>query len=377
MDDDQKKNKAHDPAIEIRRSGVKVGGYMIPERHPLDVNPSLTFRPMVSAISRSAREKTLDEQIHNLREKVSQQSAELEKHDKVGQLNKTIIASLEQDISELKSKESLRHLLDRVGDIARQTLLLKDGQLKALFDTNETCPAYVVSIDLRRSTELMLKARKPRMFAEFITSLADQLREVILTNYGVFDKFTGDGILAFFPEFFSGETAGLLAVEAAQKCHQLFSDHYARNRQCFTSVLMDTGLGIGVDYGDVSIVQMSGALTVVGAPVVYACRLGGAQAGQTLVNQPAYEELLSRSSEYIDFKESSILVKHEGAMLAYEVRRNEKAIRIVDPEWMSWEAETKDQQTQELATHDAAQPAAANEKNVDEGDSNTNAASPE
>jgi hypothetical protein len=38
--------------------------------------------------------------------------------------------------------------------------------------------------------------------------------------------------------------------------------------------LKDTGLGIGIDFGATRLVQMAGGLSVVGAPVVYACRLG-------------------------------------------------------------------------------------------------------
>ncbi len=69
-----------------------------------------------------------------------------------------------------------------------------------------------MSIDIRRSTDLMLKAREPRLFADFVTGLCSKLKNLIVNNYGVFDKFTGDGVLAFFPDFYSGPDAGLLAV---------------------------------------------------------------------------------------------------------------------------------------------------------------------
>lgn len=52
----------------------------------------------------------------------------------------------------------------------------------------------------RLSTELMLKAREPRLYAEFIITLAKRLRQSVLDNYGVFGKFTDDGILAFLHE---------------------------------------------------------------------------------------------------------------------------------------------------------------------------------
>ena len=61
--------------------------------------------------------------------------------------------------------------------------------------------AFVVAVDIRRSTDLMLKARTPRHFAEFTTALCVELTQVLLESGGVFDKFTGDGILAFFSNF--------------------------------------------------------------------------------------------------------------------------------------------------------------------------------
>ena len=242
------------------------------------------------------------------------------------------VLQLQSDFDALEAISRLQHMVSRVGEPAR-VALLNGTMLKRKFDENETSEAYVVSIDLRRSTELMLKARTPRLFAEFITSLANKLRAVILDRLGVFDKFTGDGILAFFPAFYSGVQAGLLAVDAAKECHEVFASHYRAHRTSFTSVLKNVGLGIGIDFGLVSIVQMSNELTVVGSPVVYACRLGGADAGQTLVNQPAYEQLLSLFSEFIDFSETEIVFKHEGAMVAYRVIRNEKQFELQLPCW--------------------------------------------
>jgi hypothetical protein len=45
---------------------------------------------------------------------------------------------------------------------------------------------------------------------------------------GVVDKFTGDGIVCFFPEFFCGEDAGYLAISAAA----LSSPMEAGHRRC-------------------------------------------------------------------------------------------------------------------------------------------------
>jgi class 3 adenylate cyclase len=235
---------------------------------------------------------------------------------------------------ELVLQRNLSHLLTRVDESA-QANLLNGGALRTEFERDKPCYAYVMSIDIRRSTELMLKARSPKLFAEFVTTLCSQLRTAILKALGVFDKFTGDGILAFFPDFYSGPDAGFRAVAAAELCHQVFAKHYKENRRCFDAVLSDTGLGIGIDYGEVQMVKIGGEFTVVGKPVVYACRMGAAKPGVTLLNEPAYNAIFDEFSALCTFDETVINFKNEGNMVAYPVKLNGKAIQGKAPAWLS------------------------------------------
>jgi adenylate cyclase len=87
-------------------------------------------------------------------------------------------------------------------------------------------------------------------------------------------------------------------------------------------VLKDIGLGIGLDYGQIHMVQIGGEFTVVGTPVVYACRMAG-----------AYEQLLEEYSAFCDFDSCEIDIKHEGKTLTYRVRLNGKVHQIAVPEW--------------------------------------------
>ena len=155
-----------------------------------------------------------------------------------------------------------------------------------------------------------------------------------MDNYGVFDKFTGDGVLAFFPDFYSGQDSPYWAIKAAHECHNCFSLHYRAQRECFKSILIDIGLGIGIDYGESHLVGVQDGLTVIGTPVVYACRMSGAKAGQTLLNQPAYEVTSRRFGEYINFQESEIDIKYEGKTLAYIATLSEKTYEPELPNWL-------------------------------------------
>ena len=79
--------------------------------------------------------------------------------------------------------------------------------------------------------------------------------------------------------------------------------------------------------------QVAGALTVVGPPVVYACRLGGAPPGITLVNQPAFEVLSDQYGLVFSFEETYHELKHEGKTLAYMARRTERPHEPESPDW--------------------------------------------
>jgi hypothetical protein len=250
-------------------------------------------------------------------------------------------SSNEKQLSQIKANivkmQGLSHILNKVEPKA-QDCLLDSETFASFFSNDRTCAAFVMSVDLRKSTTLMLKARDSQRFAVFITHLCNRLYNTILKYHGVFDKFTGDGILAFFPDFYSGIDAGFYALKAASECHEIFHDEYKKHRNGFISVLSDVGLGIGIDFGSVTLVSLWGGLTVVGAPVVYACRMGAAPAGSTLLNQPAFEVVFSKYSDICTFFETSIDIKGEGQTIAYDVKLNGKNYEHKLPNWC---AETK------------------------------------
>lgn len=268
------------------------------------------------------KEAALASEIANLRLDITKKSYDISQPSADSVEKEKQISALQNDIKILKEKERLSHLLNRVGDLGK-TLIQNDIDFVSKFSDGVPCPAFVLSIDIRRSTELMLKAGDPKLYAQFILDLVKELKQCVLDNFGVFDKFTGDGILGFFPEFYSGKDAGFFAIDTALKCHSIFESHYSSNKNIFNSVLLDTGLGIGLDYGKVHIVDIGGEISVVGAPVVYACRMSGAGPGKTFANHPAFVKL---SSEYntFTFSDESINIKHEGPSLAHNVVNNEK-----------------------------------------------------
>jgi len=241
--------------------------------------------------------------------------------------------ALHPHLEDLNLKQHVLPLLERVSVAARRKLI-DDDAFRQQFASSEPIAAYVLSVDIKRSNELMLEARTPRLFGEFILGLVNALREVVVDNYGIVDKFTGDGLLAFFPEFFAGRDAGYFALRAAQEAHEVFTAHYAANRHAFVVTSHSIGLGIGIDYGLVQVVELGLELSVVGAPVVYARRLSEGKPGETLLNQPAFEKLSAMYAEIVKLEPTLIDIKLEGSVAAYSVRLTARAEPAV-PAWVS------------------------------------------
>ena len=271
----------------------------------------------------------LADEINDLRKKLKKSAEDL-KDTQADREEK--ILEFEKLKNILKAKEKTNHILTRISEEGRKKLL-ESEQFHSLFRNSNKCDAVVVSIDIRRSTELMLKARTPELFSKFITELSFKLSQIIISNFGIFDKFTGDGILAFFPKFYSGNEAIIRAIKASNECHVLFQEHYYNSKNCFNVFIKDIGLGIGIDFGNVTLVNTQNELTVVGIPVVYACRFSGAKAGETLVNQPAKEEIMNLCPKLVSFKEGEIIIKNEGTAMGYNVSLNEAAFDLEKPNW--------------------------------------------
>lgn len=146
----------------------------------------------------------------------------------------------------------------------------------------EPVQMFVMAADIRESTMLMKEAVKFEQFAFVMDRFVSSVRQGITKSGGWFDKFTGDGFLAYwivqssskeeFDEHFV-QAAGNM-THTAHSLVDLFhkrvlEDFRANSRNLSGGV----GLSMGLDAGPGHLVQIAGELTIVGPPVVGAVRM--------------------------------------------------------------------------------------------------------
>lgn len=176
--------------------------------------------------------------------------------------------------------------------------------LDEYLDHEKPLRMIVLSADIRKSTFLMQESVSFRKFAQLMGKFIDQTAALIEESGGWFDKFTGDGFLAYWlqpeesPDYveFFGVCQTLLHT-----FKETGMDIFRKNCRNFPA---GVGLSLGIDKGDAYMVTMAGDLTIVGPPVVGAVRMVSAaeQPWETVCNvflgDALFEDRANLLSEY-------------------------------------------------------------------------------
>jgi class 3 adenylate cyclase len=145
--------------------------------------------------------------------------------------------------------------------------------------------ADVVVGDLRMSAIVLRESVKTSLFARFIIGFTEAVRSLANGSGGWFDRFTGDGFIAYWVRP-AGEGTG--ATDVPEFCRAVLpaADSLIANlRRNSRNFPVGVGLALGADSGPCELVLVGGALTLVGSPIVGATRMvAGAEANRTLVN---------------------------------------------------------------------------------------------
>jgi class 3 adenylate cyclase len=154
-----------------------------------------------------------------------------------------------------------------------------------LFDAiidGEPIQMFVMAADIRSSTILMKEAVRFERFAFIMDKFVTAVRRGIRRSGGWFDKFTGDGFLAYwivqsgsddeYHEHFVKAAGDIVhsSHTLVDFFHRLVLEDFRSNSR---NLPEGVGLSMGLDAGPGYLVQIGGELTVVGSPVVGAVRM--------------------------------------------------------------------------------------------------------
>ena len=146
----------------------------------------------------------------------------------------------------------------------------------------EPIQMFVMAADIRESTTLMKEAVRFERFATVMDKFVSSVRPGHPRSGGWFDKFTGDGFLAYWivqsasPDEYEErfvQTAGDIAHTANTLIdlfhRRVLEDFRSNSRNLSAGV----GLSMGLDAGPGYLVKIADELTIVGPPVVGAVRM--------------------------------------------------------------------------------------------------------
>jgi len=157
----------------------------------------------------------------------------------------------------------------------------RDELLDSVID-GEPIQMFVIAADIRESTTLMKESVRFERFALIMDKFVSSVRSGIRRSGGWFDKFTGDGFLAYWivqtapPDAYEErfvQTAGDVAHTAhilTDLFHRRVLEDFRSNSRNLSS---GVGLSMGLDGGPGYLVKIADELTVVGPPVVGAVRM--------------------------------------------------------------------------------------------------------
>ena len=149
--------------------------------------------------------------------------------------------------------------------------------------------SIVVIGDIRKSQDLMTYGPDAAFFSRNMLAFLNTTRQLLVEYDGVFDKFTGDGFLAYFNADIcarAGRDHRECFLAFARALTEFSTPHFEQWARSLRKHPADTiGVGIGADIGRVTFRHDESVLFAVGDAIVWAERMcSKAGAGELMVN---------------------------------------------------------------------------------------------
>lgn len=186
-----------------------------------------------------------------------------------------------------------QNLWEWLGQVHPAMINLMDG---AFADSMSQSDTIAIVADIRRSQDLMTYS-SPDIYSSKIIEFTGAVKDIILTNNGIFDKFTGDGFIAYFNKCMCEEVGDdyynqmwMACVRIMEYANQFFAEWCKHLRKVPEEKI---GLSIGIDSGKILFTILDHQVFAVGEPCVWATRMSSAgHSGDVIFNNIPYNHIL-------------------------------------------------------------------------------------
>jgi len=182
----------------------------------------------------------------------------------------------------------------------------------------------VLVADIRKSQDLMTYGPSADFFRDKILEFTTEMRRIIKNNYGIFDKFTGDGFLCYFNSDLCAKFGKnyyeqmLKAAKEVMEFSVAFFEQWVKHIRKLPP--NSSGLTLGIDSGVVKFRDLDSHLFAIGDAIVWANRMSSAgNKNEVIVNNLPFHKLKEFNSK-LEFEIIENVTKGGDAFTAYKIK---------------------------------------------------------
>lgn len=185
----------------------------------------------------------------------------------------------------------------------------------------------VIVGDIRRSQDLLTYGMSPNFYREQIINFLTEVRKILRDNYAIYDRFTGDGFVAYLNEFVCKQNHAdyySMMLDACRRIQAFASDFFDKWAKQIRKIPCEgIGLSIGVDSGKVSFKEVNEELFAIGDACVWATRMCNVgKKGDVILNNIPYHRICGFGNTNFS-KELDSVTKNGEEFRAFRVDLNQ------------------------------------------------------
>ena len=181
------------------------------------------------------------------------------------------------------------------------------GQMPEVVIKNIGNPSYILNMsksdtivmvaDIRRSQDLITYSPSPNTYREQIIGFLSEVRRILKEDYAIYDRFTGDGFIAYFNQFVceqEGKDYYEMTLDACRRIQSFSENFFKKWSSLIRKIPVEPiGLSIGIDSGYVDFKDVDNQFFAIGDACVWATRMCNAgKRGDVIFNNIPYHQIV-------------------------------------------------------------------------------------